>query len=111
MTLCDWETSSAPFVAEQRMEILSFWKRMNVEGNSYPRSHVYKLRKVNKRGRDGRRRQDLECGSFSDGFILPSSEEDAISVGNCAVLIVFASFLIDARQLLQQGKRRRTHSP
>ena len=37
------ETSSAPFVAEQRIETLSFWNSMNVEGNSYPRSHVCEI--------------------------------------------------------------------
>jgi hypothetical protein len=46
------ETSSAPFLAEQRIEILSFWNKMNVEGNSYPRSHVYRVKEGEWRRQD-----------------------------------------------------------
>ena len=38
------KANSAPFLAEQSIEILSFWNKMNVEGNSYPRSHVYRVK-------------------------------------------------------------------
>jgi hypothetical protein len=98
------ETSSAPFLAEQRIEILSFWNKMNVEGNSYPRSHVYRVKECEWRRQDERKREDLKCCSLSDGFILSCGKEYAISIGYRAILVVFASFLIHARQLPQQGR-------
>ena len=48
--------------------------------------------------------EDLKSCSLSDGFILPSSEEDGIGIGYGTVFIVFARFLISARQLLLQQR-------
>jgi hypothetical protein len=62
------------------------------------------LKNMNGRKQDGRGREDLKCGSFSDGLILSSSKEDSIDVSYRAILIIFASFLMDACQLLRRGR-------
>lgn len=46
---------------------------------------------------------DLESGPFPNGLILPSGKEYSVDVGYRTVLVVFASFLIDTRELLQMA--------
>lgn len=36
-------SKNLPFEAEHRIKSRSFWNSMNVDGNSYPNSHVYKV--------------------------------------------------------------------
>ena len=75
---------------------------MNVEGNSYPRSHVYGM-KVN-RIQVRETETNLKSRPFPNGFILSSGKEYCINVGYRTILVIFASFLIDTRELLEMAK-------
>ena len=55
------------------------------------------------------RAKHLKSGSLSNGFILPSSKKDGISVSYCTIVIVFASSL-NASQLLEFAKMRSGHT-
>ena len=65
------------------------WKGTHIQEAKSTRNKT-----VNRRRQDGRGREDLKSCSLSDGFILPSSEEDGIDICYGTVLIVFARFLI-----------------
>jgi hypothetical protein len=47
---------------------------------------------------------DLKSCPFPNGFILSSGKEYSVDVGYRAILIVFASFLINTHELLQMAK-------
>jgi hypothetical protein len=53
------------------------------------------LKEMNRCRQDARGREDLKGGSFSNRFILPSGKEDGIDIGYRAILVIFASFLIE----------------
>ena len=54
-----------------------------------------KFKNMNARRQDRWGRENLKCSSLSNGFVLSSSKEDSTNIGYRAILIVFASFLID----------------
>ena len=47
---------------------------------------------------------DLESRPFPNGFILSSGKKYSIDVGYRTILVVFASFLMDTRELSQMAK-------
>jgi hypothetical protein len=47
---------------------------------------------------------NLKSRPFSNGLILSSGKEYSIDVGYRTIFIIFASFLIDTRELLEMAK-------